>query len=358
MLDKNRVSLVDVASRAIPQKNIENLQAAGISIMLPSPVWDEQNKQIYLRVGDSIFWSVAKRRTFHEGLIENLDVTLGGDWLDAQSKLPLDERHFIYECFNETDAFLKSETLNQRKEGEDLYSVAPNGYVQSLITLAFDVYLLQNRDVLDSKLLNRLKIKDQYQGARYELSVASTFIKAGWTIEWCRDKKGVSIPEFIATSTDSKYKMAVEAKSKHRDGILHKKGAFDPTNAEKGSMLYLFKEALAKETFGLSYAIFLDLNSPQSIAKSDKKHWLNDLLALFDTVDPDHNENTIDKQNLVVSTNFSPHYDGRDTAIGGQYVIAFSPKAEHPIPQHYLDGIINAVANVQSVPMLFPSHIR
>ena len=152
--------------------------------------------------------------------------------------------------------------------------------------------------------------------------------------------------------------MAVEAKSKRRDGILHKNGVFDPTNAEKGNMLYLFTEALGKETFGLPYAIFLDINSPQTIAKADKQHWLNDLTALFDTVLPNHDGNTIDKQNLVVSTNFSPHYDGRDTAVGGQYVIAFSPKAEHPIPQHYLDGIVNAVANVQSVPMLFPSIIK
>lgn len=358
MISRDRLDIADIASRAIAPKNLENLKEAGISIILPSPVWDVRDEQIYLRVSNSFYWSAVKRRTFHEILIDHLNTTLGKDWIETQAKLPLDDRHFIYECFNETDAFFKSKGLAIRKETEDLNSVAPNGYVQSLITLAFDVYLLANAGVLDIKLLNRLKLKDQYQGARYEISVASTFVKAGWIIEWCKDIRGVKIPEFIATSPDGKYKVAVEAKSKRRDGILHKDGVFDPTNAEKGNMLYLYTEALGKETFGLPYAIFLDINSPQKIAKGNKEHWLKDLLALFDTIDPDHNEETIDKQNLVVSTNFSPHYDGKETAIGGQYVIAYSPKAEHPIPQEYLDDIITSVSNVQSVPMLFPSHIN
>jgi hypothetical protein len=226
-----------------------------------------------------------------------------------------------------------------------------------LISLAFDVYLLKNAGALDGKLVNRLKIKDQYQGARYEITVASIFIKAGWTIEWCKEKPGIKIPEFIAKSPDGKHKMVVEAKSKHRDGILHKGGVFDPTNAEKGNMLYLFNEAIGKETFGLPYSIFLDLNSPQTIAKKDREHWLNDLIALLNTVYPDHDVDTINKENLIVSTNFSPHYDGKNKAVGGQYVITYSPKAEHLIPQEYFDGILLAIENVQSVPMLFPSHI-
>jgi hypothetical protein len=358
MIENNRLDIAAFASSLIPPVNAENLQKAGISILLPSPVWDNVSKEIYLKVGDSMYFSDRKRNTFHEALIDHLSLVLGKEWKEAQAKLPLGDRHFIFECFNETDDYLSSEKTVIRKENEELNSVAPNGYVQSLISLAFDIYLLEHAGVLDEKLINRLKLKDQYQGARYEITVAAIYIKAGWTIEWCKDQKGVKIPEFIATSPDGKHKMAVEAKSKRRDGILHKDGAFDPTNAEKGNMLYLFNEALGKETFSLPYAIFLDLNSPQTIAKGNKKHWLNDLLALFDTVDPDHNEHTVDKQNLVVSTNFSPHYDGRDKAIGGQYVIAFSPNAERPIPQGYLDPIILAIENVQSVPMLFPSHIN
>lgn len=358
MISRDRIDIAAIASQAIPPINIEMLQQAGISIILPSPVWDIRTQELYLRVGNQFYWSDIKRKTFHEILIDHLSTVLGKDWKEAQAKLPFSDRHFIYECYNETDDFFKNEKLEVRKENDELNSVAPNGYVQSLITLAFDIYLLKNAGVLDEKLLNRLKLKDQYQGARYEITVASTFIKAGWKIVWCKDQKGVKIPEFIAASPDGKYKMAVEAKSKRRDGILHKDGLFDPTNAEKGNMLYLFKEALGKEAFGLPYAIFLDLNSPQTIAKANKKHWLDDLLALFDTVDPSHNEDTVDKQNLTVSTNFSPHYDGRKTAIGGQYVVAYSPKAQQPIPRDYLDGILLAVENVQSVPMIFPSHIN
>lgn len=358
MMSRDRLDIATFASTLPIEYNTAELRKAGILINLPTPVWDKRTQELFLRVGDQFYWSDIKRKTFHEILIDHLSTVLGKDWKEAQAKLPLSDRHFIFECYNETDDYLKSSAPNARKETEDLNSVAPNGYVQSLITLAFDVYLLKNAGVLDDKLLDRLKLKDLYQGARYEITVTSAFIKAGWTIEWCLDKKNVSIPEFIATSPDGQYKVAVEAKSKHRDGVLHKNGAFDPMNAEKGNMLYLFKEALGKETFGLPYVIFLDLNSPQTIAKTDKEHWLRDLLALFDSVDPNHNDNTIDKQNLVISTNFSPHYDGREIAVGGQYVIAYSPKAEHHIPKECLDGIIVSASNVQSLPMLFPSHIN
>lgn len=358
MIEDDRIEIAGIASRAIAPINIENLQKAGVSVILPSPVWDNKSKEIYLRVGNQMFYSDRKRNTFHEALIDHLSIVLGREWKEAQAKLPPDERHFIYECFNETDAFLSSDNADIRKEGENMNSVAPNGFTQSLIVLAFDIYLLANAGVLDEKLINRLKIKDQYQGARYEITVAAMFIKAGWAIEWCKDQRGVKIPEFIATTHDGKYKMVVEAKSKRRDGILHKNGVFDATSAEKGNMLYLFNEALGKETFNLPYAIFLDLNSPQTIAKTDKRHWLNDLIALLNTVYPDHDDTTINKENLIVSTNFSPHYDGKDKAVGGQYVYTTSPRAEHPIPAEYLEGILLAVENVQSVPMLFPSQIN
>jgi len=358
MIANDRVEMVAFASSLVPPVNVENLQKAGFSILLPSPVWDDRSKEIYLRVNNSIYFSDKKRVTFHEALIDHLSLVLGKEWKEAQAKLPVGDRHFIFECYNETDRYLSSRDADVHKENQQISSVSPNGYVQSLISLAFDVYLLENARVLDGKVVDRLKLKDQYQGARYEITVAAIYIKAGWTIEWCRDQRGVKIPEFIATSSDGKCKMAVEAKSKRRDGILHKDGVFDPKNAEKGNMLYLFKEALGKETFDLPYAIFMDLNSPQTIAKAHKEHWLSDLRALFSSVNPSHNESTIEKQNLVVSTNFSPHYDGRGKAIGGQYTIALSSNAEHPISNEYLDPIILAIENVQSVPMLFPSHIN
>jgi hypothetical protein len=358
MMSQDRVDIAAFASTLPVEYNTKELRKAGVLIDLPTPVWDKRTQELFLRVGNQFYWSDVKRKTFHEIMIDHLSTVLGKDWKLTQASLPLAERHFIFECYNETDSYLNGGAVEVRKENEELNSVAPNGYVQSLISLAFDIYLLKNAGVLDEKLLRRLRLKDQYQGARYEMTVASAFVKAGWSIEWCKDKQGVPIPEFIATSSDGTQKIAVEAKSKHRDGVLHKNGLFDPKNAEKGNMLYLFKEALGKETFGLPYAIFLDLNSPQTIAKKDKEHWLRDLMALFDSVDPNHNEETVDKQNLVVSTNFSPHYDGKEIAVGGQYVVAYSLKPEHHIPQIYLDDIIAAASNVQSVPMLFPSHIN
>lgn len=358
MISKDRIDTVYLASTLPVAKNIENLREAGISIGLPTPVWDERTEQIYLIVGKQLYYSGVKRTTFHEILIDHLLTALGKEWGVAQEKLPESQWNFIYKCVQETNAYFHSGGINMRQENEQLRTGAPNGYVQSLLSLAFDFYLLKSAGSLDAKVFERLKKNEQYQGARYEITIAASFIKAGWSIEWVKDMKGISIPEFIATSPDSKYRVVVEAKSKHRDGVLHKDGVFDAKSAESGSMLYLIKEALGKETFGLPFMIFLDLNSPQTIAKKDHEHWKNDLVALFKTIDAPDPSKRIDKQNLVMSTNFAPHYDGKDIAIGGQYVVAYSIKNEHPIPKIYLDSIVVAVSNAQSVPMLFPNHAK
>ena len=70
-----------------------------------------------------------------------MSFVLGKEWKETQAKLPLDKRHFIFKCLNETDPYLKSENIDMRKENDELNSVAPNGYVQSLITLRPDTDL-------------------------------------------------------------------------------------------------------------------------------------------------------------------------------------------------------------------------
>jgi hypothetical protein len=67
--------------------------------------------------------------------------------------------------------------------------------------------------------MERIRLPDQFQGARYELSIAAVFSRAGYEVEWltARDRK---LPEFIATHQTAKTEIAVEAKSRHRPGVL------------------------------------------------------------------------------------------------------------------------------------------
>ena len=87
--------------------------------------------------------------------------------------------------------------------------------------LAYDLYVLRDKQVLQDDIIRRLKILDQFQGARHELFAAVSCIRAGYSIKYEDEKDGTrKHTEFIATHKKTGQKIAVEAKSKHRTGIL------------------------------------------------------------------------------------------------------------------------------------------
>jgi hypothetical protein len=78
-----------------------------------------------------------------------------------------------------------------------------------------------------------LKDINQFQGARYEIYVTASFVRAGFEVELENEtERTTSHCEFTATHrTGAKY--SVEAKSRHRQGILGREGvapSFDFTN--------------------------------------------------------------------------------------------------------------------------------
>ena len=46
--------------------------------------------------------------------------------------------------------------------------------------LAYDLYTLDHQALLQTKLVKRLKVKEQFQGARYEIYVSAAFVRAGF----------------------------------------------------------------------------------------------------------------------------------------------------------------------------------
>src|SRR5438105_8385183 len=66
---------------------------------------------------------------------------------------------------------------------DQTYGAIPTGPLLAYLTFAYDLYIVMDNGRLDTRLLDRLKLKDQFQGARHELFAETTCLRAGFKIE-------------------------------------------------------------------------------------------------------------------------------------------------------------------------------
>jgi hypothetical protein len=180
----------------------------------------------------------------------------------------------------------------------------PTGSALALLTLAYDVYSVLHCALLPKRIVKRLKHRNEFQGAKYEIAVAGLFVRAGFTIEWIDDRVRKR-PEFIATHKATGEKLVVEAKSRHRPGVLGRAGSRE-VSAIKIDLDHLLRAALHKETDGLPYAIYLDANLPPGAAGTTQPPWIPDVQQMFD--ERDTPPASADPFVGVTITNFSWHY--------------------------------------------------
>jgi hypothetical protein len=132
----------------------------------------------------------------------------------------------------------------------------------AFLWVAYDLYTLEHHALLQSKLVERLKNRAQFQGARYELSVAAAFVRAGFnvTLEDETDSE-TSHCEFSATHKATRGAYSVEAKSRHRDGYLGRAGTPKPVAEINADVYALLQRALRKRAEH-DRVVFIDLNIP------------------------------------------------------------------------------------------------
>jgi hypothetical protein len=93
-----------------------------------------------------------------------------------------------------------------------------DGTVFEFAAACYDLYVLRHNGAYQRSLLERFRRSDSYRGARYELFVAATFVRAGCDLTWINERKADNTsPEFIATHRSTGTRVAVEAKSRHRE---------------------------------------------------------------------------------------------------------------------------------------------
>lgn len=304
----------------------------------------------FVAVGSELHYS-KKWKTFPDFLLSYIATKLGKDWGNEELKKPLAQRHQIMRWYDAMCRFQRK----QKPNAAGVYKTVPNGAFSAYILLAYDLYVLKDNQALQDDIMRRLKIPDQFQGARHELFATATCMRSGYSIKFEDEKDSTrKHTEFIATHKHTGQKIAVEAKSKHRLGVLGFPGEKNLGQNMKLGVTSLINNAIAKNP-NIPLVIFVDTNLPPSIAnRVHGKQPSKEFEATLDRVKEDPTGK--DLFNLIVFTNH-PHAYGdeeeddpvRHTTI----VFTLKPKITPQHPQCIID-LDDAARQHGNVPNEFP----
>jgi len=221
-------------------------------------------------VGNTVYWS-SNWRTFPDFLNTYIKKVLGSDWGNAELKKPLAERHSIMQWY---DAYTRYQHETIKEKGV-VTSAKITGVVACYLGLAYSLYLIAHNVELQARLVKRLLNREQFQGAYYELIVANTLIRAGFTLELEDETDGDSKHcEFSAVSQTTQKKYWVEAKMRAISGLMGKTDADGTKSDNPLSRLNDHVTAALKKPAADDRLIFVDVNAPFEPTDGAKPAWV------------------------------------------------------------------------------------
>jgi hypothetical protein len=259
--------------------------------------------------------SSDKWKTPVDFLSDYMKFVMTPEWGQAELAKPLAARHPVMQRY---DRMCRFQAQQQAGRG-GIFAVTPNGSMRAYILLAYDLYTLNHHNALQSRLVQRLRHPDQYQGARHELFAAATCIRAGYNIDHEDESDGSrKHAEFSSVHRRTGARICVEVKSKHRKGVLGMAGDRLPDDSVCVRIGHLVNEALKKPRKH-PFVIFLDLNLPPRSPAPRSDEWFGKVVdPLLRDIDRKGEE---DPWDLLVFSNYPDHYaTGDDPAPGGYAV--------------------------------------
>jgi SEC-C motif len=198
-------------------------------------------------------------KVFPDFLNQHLHSLLGKAWGERQVQLPYEKQHPIIQ-WRTSNALA---TMNASPDKDGLYG-ADTGAANAWFRLAYDLYLVEHNAELQKKLLKRLRDERLFQGARFEAAVAALMLASGYELEYCDERGPGKHPEFIATPKEDGPKLAVEAKSRHRPGVLGFQSKEKPCSPAAIEIDGLLRDALNKDPKE-PLLVFIELNLPIAV---------------------------------------------------------------------------------------------
>lgn len=308
----------------------KKLVQAGVFIDFVTPTHFRGNKVWAL--SSRLYPRRPKKETFHEFIIYVLKEELGRDWWIKQMESPEDKQHFIYRCFIKHYDWQDKNKIPENRYGEGWRAI-PDGYSRALISLAFDVCSLIHAVHLPEIFLKKLRNYIEYQSVRYEIAVAALFARMGYKIkfldeEFVGQKTQPKHSEFIATNPGTGEEIAVEVKSKEREGVLHKEGEFNKEKEFRSSVAKLYRHALKQKPHGKPFIIFIDMNLPLSPgANPNDIPWVKAVTKMRDNA-TFATRGKPAPSNAILFTNYSYHYGTDQETSSGEWLIEESGNPE------------------------------
>lgn len=236
---------------------LQRQQQQGLGRQIISWVHKDQR----FAVGSRLYYSRAWK-TFHDFLISYLPQVMGTEWGNGELQKPFDDRHPIIQWYGWLCDFQKSSITEPGK----VHSADMTGAVAAYLSLAYNLYLLAHNVRVQGSLTDRLKDKQQFQGALYETYVAAAFIKAGFEIDFENETDASTTHcEFTAKHGESGRLYSVEAKAR-QPGKSHSKISSQLYNALK-------KKAAHRRV------VFIDVNVPEAANPKGSMEWLEEALT-------------------------------------------------------------------------------
>jgi hypothetical protein len=211
--------------------------------------------------------------------------------------------------------------------------------------------------LLQAKLVDRIRHVDQFQGARYELTIAATFIRAGFRLE-LEDESDQNRrhPEFLAVHPRTGEAIAVEAKSRHRPGVLGRLGEREDPAEIKAGIRRLVQHALDKGT-EMPYVVCIDLNLPpfeHNLLEQPQVREMMDTIIQKEKLYPKE----AFPITVVVATNFPHHYASKGADDPRRdFVVSPSTYPKHPIATPgVVEALFKSLSEYSYVPNYFLDH--
>lgn len=332
----------------IDPETLRHLQRASLVGQVRPSVHADWNGKKWVAVGDRILAS-HRWKTFHDFLYDHVIDVLTPAWYQSEIAKPREQCHIFIQWYRAVCDL----HAGQPRGHDGTMIVRADGPAAAYMLLAWDLYVLRHHQALLDSIVRRLKSSDHFQAARHELFAAAACVRAGCKIrhEDERDKT-TQHPEFLATHMESGREFWVEAKSRHRDGVLGRPGTNTVTTETRAGIERLLREGVRKRpTDGRLFVIMIDVNLPASNTSSPfEDHWCREVL---DGACKRECPDGADPFDAVIFTNQPFHYLSPGADAPTMRSLMLCGKQHGTIPPGALVDVFDAVQKRRNVPAAF-----
>jgi hypothetical protein len=243
----------------------------------------------------------------------------GAGWGNGEIAKRYEERHPTLQWYQDVCTWQREH--EQEKDADGVFSGVATGSVKAYYALAYDLWTLDNHAVLQNKLIHRLKNADQFQGARYELYVIASMIRAGFHVE-LQDESDSNRThcELAATHRRTGRKFSVEAKSTGRPGMLGKGDERTGIDDIRADIYRKLQNALLKEA-DYDRVVFIDVNMPPHKGQTFEATWVSAVPDQLKKLEDSQSADNPYPSAFLFFTNHPYHYVGNDDVEPSQRAI-------------------------------------